>query len=932
MSLPSRRLRRALAVVLTALLAGSALTIGPAGAAPSGRAPGTAEAAPFSQPERVRVSTGRLDPVLAALARASAEKGARGARALAEKSGVPIGGDRVSVIVQAEAGALTSAEKAAKAAGATVTGQVGDALRVTVSPAALPALASAPGVLRVRRPMRPRKLAVKSEGVLMTNADRWQARGIDGSGTKVGVIDVGYANYQELESLGYLPPASRVSTAVFDASAPDGIPPNIPPHERIGFEDEAHGAAVAETVHDVAPGAELYLAAIYDEVDLEAALAWMRANGVQVINMSLGWIGMPLDGGVAPGSDTIVNSVVSSATANGIFWANAAGNFRLNHWRGDFYDREGDFALNWDGWRANYNVFQYNGADPIEGILWWRDSWTNAINDYDLVLFHWDWSLRGGTGDWASVDPGGGQGEHLQWGRSGDQPLEDVYVLPGTLPAGTYAWAVVNMRPWAQRAVTGQHGYLPANNKRVDFDFFSPNQDLTIYRPSRSIMTPADNQSGGFMAVGAIGSQWAIGGPGGRPGLGIQELYSSEGPNQNGFLAPEISAPDDTTNFVAQQAFGGNFRGTSASAPHLAGLAALVAAAHPAFHGPQIEQYIKDNAIGLADPGADTHTGWGAANLPATRTVDLARLSGPTRYQTALAISSTWATGSVANVVLASGANFPDALAGGSLAGGLSCPVLLTPPLATTGEILAELHRLTSGAPAPAVYILGSEAAVSRTVADQLSASGFRVVRMGGGSRYDTASGIARKSLDLRPSDTAFIVNGAAFPDALSAAPISYKRGFPVLPVYKFSIPAAIQSVIVQCGIKHAVIVGSTSVVSSAVQARLAALGVSTERWSGATRWDTSRDVAEKAFAKGWVDFAHVGMASGGNFPDALSGAPEAGRDGGAVLLTVPNRIGDQALSVIGDHAAAISKMRVYGGEPALQGAILLQARVRSDH
>lgn len=915
----SPRGRRLLAAALVLALGVSGISLGVAAAAGSSRPPASAAEQQLRLPARTAVAPARLDPRLASLASASNRR----VTALAKTAGVTVAAGKAVVVVQAAPGGRAAALAAIRAVGGTVSGSAADLVRASVPTPKLAALAASRGVLQVRPPRRPYKVATPvSEGVHITAADRWRAK-YDGSGMRVGIIDVGFKDYDVYEG-SVLPSATGITTQVFDSTGAGLLIDGSAPAKAIG--PEPHGTAVAEIVHDVAPGAHLYLAAIYDEVDLAAAKQWMLDNDVQVVNMSLGWIGSPLDGGNTPGADSDVNQQVSEAVQGGIFWANAAGNFRLNHWAGNFFDRDGDLALNWDGYKANLNVFQYDGNEPIEGILWWRDSWTKALNDYDLVLLHYDDALR--TYQVVNLD---GQGESPQWGRTGDQPFEDVYT--DSQSPGYYAWAIVNMRPWAQNA-TSQHRYLPANAKDVDFDFFCPNQDLQIIQPRRSIMTPADNESAGFMAVGAISANWSLGGPFGYPGFGNQEPYSSEGPNQRGALSPEVMAPDDVSSQVALDnaaMFGSTFAGTSASSPHLAGVAALVRQAFPSLQPPQVEQYIKNNAIDLLSPGRDPVSGYGALQLPDLKApaVSVSRLAGADRYRTALAVSKTWPSGSAHSVVLASGATFPDALAGSALAGGLHSPLLLTPPTGTFPELIAELHRLG----ATTVHILGSTAAVGPAVDAQLRANGFKVVRHAGATRYETASDIATASLALRSADTVFIVNGNNFADALSAAPVAYSQGFPVLPVQQYGIPAAVRQVVQgHPNIKHAWIVGSDLVVGPNVVSQLIGMGLTIGRSQGADRYGTAKALVDDAAGHGWSTFKHFGIASGANFPDALAGAAEAGRANGLILLTTPDVLHALARGEITSHEASLTALRVYGGEPAVQGSVLLGAKVLAGH
>lgn len=84
---------------------------------------------------------------------------------------------------------------------------------------------------------------------------------------------------------------------------------------------------------------------------------------------------------------------------------------------------------------------------------------------------------------------------------------------------------------------------------------------------------------------------------------------------------------------------------------------------------------------------------------------------------------------------------------------------------------------------------------------------------------------------------------------------------------------------------KRVVIVGGTSAVSSRAQSALKSAGYSVERRSGATRYETSATIASKVTADG-MSWSTVVVASGENFPDALSGAGLVGSKKGVLLLT----------------------------------------------
>jgi putative cell wall-binding protein len=155
------------------------------------------------------------------------------------------------------------------------------------------------------------------------------------------------------------------------------------------------------------------------------------------------------------------------------------------------------------------------------------------------------------------------------------------------------------------------------------------------------------------------------------------------------------------------------------------------------------------------------------------RGLEVVRLSGATRFETAAAVAREIkrVTGmSVFSTVLASGAeaNLVDALAASGPAAGELRPILLTEPgklPSITGQLLRELS-------ASYVMTVGGPAAVSDSVLSEVRALGFRVGRVGGADRYETAAAIASAFypyLDVR--DDVVLASGAQanLVDALSA-------------------------------------------------------------------------------------------------------------------------------------------------------------------
>jgi hypothetical protein len=109
---------------------------------------------------------------------------------------------------------------------------------------------------------------------------------------------------------------------------------------------QQHGQAVAEVIHEMAPGAQLYLATVNTVTDLQAAVNYFHTQGVAIISRSQT---AQYDG---PGNGTgPIATVINNAVADGIVWFNSAGNTASDgsvpgsYWRGGWNDTDGDNGL-----------------------------------------------------------------------------------------------------------------------------------------------------------------------------------------------------------------------------------------------------------------------------------------------------------------------------------------------------------------------------------------------------------------------------------------------------------------------------------------------------------------------------------------------------------------------------------------------------------
>ncbi len=292
-------------------------------------------------------------------------------------------------------------------------------------------------------------------------------------------------------------------------------------------------------------------------------------------------------------------------------------------------------------------------------------------------------------------------------------------------------------------------------------------------------------------------------------------------------------------------------------------------------------------------------------------------VAGTTRYATAVAASKKAYPRGADTVVIATGENWPDALGGAALAGVVEGPLLLTKQAALPANVAAEIVRLG----AKNAYILGGTAAVSQAVEDGLNDNlDGTVTRLAGATRYTTANLVAAKVISLQGADyngTAFVSTGDNFPDALGASPVSASTGSPILLV-KTGGTAQLPS-----KVDDAVILGGNVAVTPATETALkTVLGkANVARIGGATRYETAAQVAEYGVDCG-MRWDGVGIATGLEFPDALSGGAMLGQLNSVLLLTKQAELSGPAATRLKTNRDFIGAVHFIGGTAAVNSSV----------
>lgn len=294
------------------------------------------------------------------------------------------------------------------------------------------------------------------------------------------------------------------------------------------------------------------------------------------------------------------------------------------------------------------------------------------------------------------------------------------------------------------------------------------------------------------------------------------------------------------------------------------------------------------------------------------------RLRGRGRVETAVSVARQAYPDGVDHAILAVADSFPDALAGGPLAGVMDSPLLLTGRQGLPNATRQALQDLG----VRRVTLLGGRSVIGDAVVDALHDDDIRTLRVGGKSRFDTAAAIAellkrRVAGAGNPTVTrAFVTAGDTFADALVAAGPGGILGMPVVLTQPDDLHPATAAVLED--LEEVVLVGGRTRLSAPLEQHLVDQGLAVTRLAGSNRFATARAVNDWLAAQADLSAGLV-VATGGDFPDALAGGPMAANLRAPLMIVPEGSIdADADAASFFDQLPPRDQIHVLGGLKAI--------------
>lgn len=294
---------------------------------------------------------------------------------------------------------------------------------------------------------------------------------------------------------------------------------------------------------------------------------------------------------------------------------------------------------------------------------------------------------------------------------------------------------------------------------------------------------------------------------------------------------------------------------------------------------------------------------------PTETTITTNRMWGSDRYDTSAEICEEGWTQSD-YVVVASGEDFPDSLSATPLAKKYNAPILLNARDSLLTKVSLEIERLQ----VKHAILVGGPGSLSLGVEAAIKAKGLDTIRLSGLTRYETSISIANR---VGNNGVVIITTGTDFSDGLSAAPMAAKNGIPIILVPRDTIPDAIKNYLANNKINKTIVLGDTDIISDNAANQFPGV----ERITGKNKFERNINIINQ-FSKD-INFSKVCIASGDNFPDALSGTAYCALNSEPIVLVSNKGVPSVTSSFMASKSGIVTEIDVLGGDASVEDSMV---------
>lgn len=154
--------------------------------------------------------------------------------------------------------------------------------------------------------------------------------------------------------------------------------------------------------------------------------------------------------------------------------------------------------------------------------------------------------------------------------------------------------------------------------------------------------------------------------------------------------------------------------------------------------------------------------------------------------------------------------------------------------------------------------------------------------RIGGLTRFETAINISQEGWPSG-ADTVILARADDYADALAGATLAYEHDAPILLTSSGTLTVVTLTEIERLQAEKVFVLGGEEAIHPLVKQELENRGLIVQRIAGYTRFETAAEIARETFPDG---SDNIVLVYSHDFPDAISAAPYAARNGYPILLT----------------------------------------------